>query len=196
MKNKNIIIWIIGFIIFFIVVYLGYNELSSRYEKSKTNDNKEISDNLTQGEDGSTEDTKVEAADFTVYDEEGKVVKLSEYKGTPIVLNFWASWCGPCQSEMPHFKKAYDKYGKDVKILMINMTDGQRETVESAKKFMEDNGYDMITLYDKDLDAAMKYNISGIPRTVFIDKDGFIEIDRVGVVNEEFLDEMIERIKK
>jgi len=95
MKNKNIIIWIIGFIIFFIVVYLGYNELSSRYEKSKTNDNKEISDNLTQGEDGSTEDTKVEAADFTVYDEEGKVVKLSDYKGTPIVLNFWASWCGP-----------------------------------------------------------------------------------------------------
>jgi len=97
---------------------------------------------------------------------------------------------------MPHFKKAYDKYGKDVKVLMINMTDGQRETVENAKKFMEDNGYDMITLYDKDLDAAMKYNISGIPRTVFIDKDGFIEIDRVGVVNEEFLDEMIERIKK
>jgi cytochrome c biogenesis protein CcmG/thiol:disulfide interchange protein DsbE len=196
MKNKNMILWIIGFIIFFIVVYLGYNELSSRYEENKINDNKEITENNLQVEEDNTGDTKVEAADFTVYDKDGNQVKLSDYKGTPVVLNFWASWCPPCKSEMPHFKEADDKYGEDIKILMINMTDGKRETVESAKEFMEDNGYDMITLYDKDLDAATKYKISGIPRTVFIDKDGFIEIDRVGIVNEVFLDEMIERIKK
>jgi cytochrome c biogenesis protein CcmG/thiol:disulfide interchange protein DsbE len=196
MKNKNIILWVIGFIIFFIVVYLGYNELSSRYEKNKDNENKEITENIPKDKGKNTDNTKVEALDFTVYDEEGNQVKLSDYKGTPVVVNFWASWCGPCQSEMPHFKDAADKYGEDVKILMVNMTDGQRETVETAKKFMDDNGYDMTTLYDKDLDAAMKYKISGIPRTVFIDKDGFIEIDRVGIVNEVFLDEMIERIKK
>lgn len=196
MKNKNIILWVIGFIIFLVVVYLGYNELSSKYEENKANENKEISENIPQDEEENNEDTKVEALDFTVYDEAGNQVKLSDYKGTPVVLNFWASWCPPCKSEMPHFKNAADKYGEDIKILMVNMTDGQRETVESAKNFMVDNGYDMTTLYDKDLDAAMKYKISGIPRTVFIDKDGFIEIDRVGIVNEEFLDDMIERIKK
>jgi len=196
MKNKTIIIWIIGFIIFFILVYLGYNELSSRYNENEKNNNKGISDSLITGEEGKTEDTKDKAVDFTVYDEDGKEVKLSDYKGTPVVLNYWASWCGPCQSEMPLFKEANDKYGDNVKILMINMTDGQRETVESAKKFMVDNGYDMLTLYDKDLDFANKYNVSSIPRTVFIDKDGFITMERIGVVNEEFLDAMIERIKK
>lgn len=196
MKNKNIIIWIIGFVIFFILVYLGYNELSSRYNKNEKNNNKGISDSLITGEEGNTEDTKAKAIDFTVYDEDGKEVKLSDYKGTPLVLNYWASWCDPCQSEMPLFKDANDKYGDNVKILMINMTDGQRETVESAKKFMVDNGYDMLTLYDKDLDFANKYNVASIPRTVFIDKEGFITMERIGIVNEEFLDAMIERIKK
>lgn len=196
MKNKNIILWVIGFIIFLVVVYLGYNELSSIYEENKSKENEEIAENIPKNEEENNEDTKVEALDFTVYDEADNQVKLSDYMGTPVVLNFWASWCPPCKEEMPHFKNAADKYGEDVTILMINMTDGQRETVESAKKFMVDNGYDMTTLYDKDLDAAMKYKISGIPRTVFIDKDGFIEIDRVGIVNEEFLNDMIERIKK
>ncbi|WP_346895900.1 TlpA disulfide reductase family protein [Clostridium sp. UBA7503] len=196
MKNKNIIIWVIGFIIFFILVYLGYNELSSRYKENDKNNNKGISDSLITGEKDKTEDTKTKAVDFTVYDEDGKAVKLSDYKGIPVVLNYWASWCGPCQSEMPHFKEANDKYGDNVKILMINMTDGQRETVESAKKFMADNEYDMLTLYDMDLDFANKYNVASIPRTVFIDKDGFITMERIGIVNEEFLDDMIERINK
>jgi len=196
MKNKNIIIWIIGFIIFFILVYLGYNELSSRYNENEKNNNKGISDSLITGEEGMTEDTKAKAVDFTVYDEDGKEVKLSDYKGTPVVLNYWASWCGPCQSEMPLFKEANNKYGDNVKILMINMTDGQRETAESAKKFMVDNEYDMLTLYDKDLDFANKYNVASIPRTVFIDKEGFITMERIGIVNEEFLEAMIERIKK
>lgn len=196
MKNKNIIIWIIGFIIFFILVYLGYNELSSRYNENEKNNNKGINENITTGEEGNKEDTKAKAVDFTVYDEDGNEVKLSDYKGTPLVLNYWASWCGPCQSEMPLFKEANNKYGDNVKILMINMTDGQRETVESAKKYMVDNGYDMLTLYDTDLDFANKYNVASIPRTVFIDKDGFITMERFGIVNEEFLDAMIKRINK
>lgn len=196
MKNKNIIIWIIGFIIFFILVYLGYNELSSRYNENEKNNNKGISDSLITGEEGKTEDKKAKAVDFTVYDEDGKEVKLSDYKGTPVVLNYWASWCGPCQSEMPLFKEVNNKYGDNVKILMINMTDGQRETAESAKKFMVDNEYDMLTLYDKDLDFANKYNVASIPRTVFIDKEGFITMERIGIVNEEFLEAMIEKIKK
>lgn len=196
MKNKNIIIWIIGFIIFFILVYLGYNELSSRYNENEKNNNKGISDSLITGEEGKTEDKKAKAVDFTVYDEDGKEVKLSDYKGTPVVLNYWASWCGPCQSEMPLFKEVNNKYGDNVKILMINMTDGQRETAESAKKFMVDNEYDMFTLYDKDLDFANKYNVASIPRTIFIDKEGFITMERIGIVNEEFLEAMIEKIKK
>ena len=80
----------------------------------------------------STEDAepeKVAAPDFTVYDGTGTEVRLSDYVGKPIVLNFWASWCGPCQSEMPEFDAAYEELGEDIHFLMVNMTDGSRETV-------------------------------------------------------------------
>ena len=68
------------------------------------------------------------APDFTVYDSQGTAVRLSDYRGTPVVLNFWASWCGPCQREMPDFDAVYQQLGEEVQFLMVNVTDGSRET--------------------------------------------------------------------
>ena len=64
------------------------------------------------------------APDFTVQEADGTVHKLSEYKGKPIVLNFWASWCGPCRAEMPEFNEVYKERGTEVQFLMVNLTDG------------------------------------------------------------------------
>ena len=63
------------------------------------------------------------APDFTVTDAEGNEVKLSDFRGKGVVLNFWASWCGPCKSEMPHFQKAYEEYGEDVTFLTWGFDD-------------------------------------------------------------------------
>jgi thiol-disulfide isomerase/thioredoxin len=136
---------------------------------------------------------KVKAKDFTVYDENLKEVKLSDYIGKPVVLNFWASWCGPCQSEMPGFNEMSKKYSKDnIAILMINLTDGDRETTSTAKKYIDQNKYDMKVLYDSKLDAAQKYSINSIPRTIFIDKEGNIFKDtQAGVISEEELEKQI-----
>ena len=112
------------------------------------------------------------APDFTVYDKNGKPVKLSDMKGTPVVLNFWASWCPPCKAEMPDFDEIAKEYEGKVAFMMVNLTDGQRETQSSAQAFIDSMGYTFPVYFDLDSEAAYAYGIQSIPNTFFIDSDG------------------------
>ena len=88
------------------------------------------------------------ANDFTVINNEGESVSLSDFFGKPIIVNFWASWCGPCKMELPEFEKAYKTYGEEIEFLMVNLTDEYGETVESVKKFTKDNKYNFPLYFD------------------------------------------------
>lgn len=112
------------------------------------------------------------APDFTMTDASGEEVKLSDFFGKPVVLNFWASWCGPCKSEMPHFEEAYQKYGEDINFVIVNLTDGARETVETASDFIEEQGYTFPLYFDTNTEGAMTYGTYSIPVTYFIGADG------------------------
>lgn len=188
MKNKKLILGIAGFAVFLGLVYAAYNGLTKEYkDQIKGSGNSAVTNN--------DEGSKNKAPDFTVYDEDMNEVKLSDFEGIPVVLNFWATWCGYCKDEMPYFQKASENFSKEqVKILMINMTDGRSETKEKAIEYMKNNNYTMNLLLDIDQEVANGYRVSGIPRTIFIDKDGYIRKDKVGKIDADTLNTMIEEL--
>lgn len=176
---------------------------SPEYEKNNTGSGETSGETLNTDESGNSSDEeadkdtdvtgeesedRIKAWDFTVYDYDGNQVTLYDYIGTPIVLNFWASWCGPCRMEMPHFNKVSQEYSDDELIfLMVDLVDGQRETVEKGKKFIEENEYTFTVLFDSDQDAAYTYMIRSIPTTLFIDSEGYIEAGVEGMIDETTL---------
>ena len=133
--------------------------------------------------DATENETLPMATDFVVYDATGKACKLSEFQGKPVVVNFWASWCGPCKSEMPDFQKAYEKYGDKVAFMMVNMTDGMQETRSSAEAFLKKNNYTFPVYFDEELSAATNYNVWSIPATYLVDAQGHLVAGARGALN-------------
>lgn len=132
--------------------------------------------------------------DFTVTDGDGNPVSLSDFIGKPIIVNFWASWCGPCKMEMPDFEKAYSQYGEEIHFVIVNLTDGSRETVETAKRFIEEQGYTFPVYFDTDSSAAIAYGVSSIPASYFIDAAGNPIAQARGALDAETLQKGIDMI--
>jgi len=135
-----------------------------------------------------------DAPDFTVYDADGNAVKLSDFAGKTVVINFWASWCPYCVQEMPDFQKVSDEY-TDVVFMMINVTDGSRETMEKAKAHVEKNSFTFPVYYDTDLDADSAYGISSLPSTFVVNADGKIVGRALGMIDGDALRNALENLK-
>lgn len=139
-----------------------------------------------------TEERNAEkAADFTVYDKDGKPVKLSEMTGKPTVVNFWATWCGYCVEELPAFDRAAEKYGDKVNFMIVDLTDGMRETQDAALAFLKEKGYTFPAYFDTDSSAAAAYAVQSIPLTLFVDKDGCIFKVQIGLMEEALLEQVL-----
>jgi len=183
-RNNFKRIWISVFIAILILISILYTVLSNQYKPDTSSG--------TQ-----TQKTLVSAPDFTVIDKNGNSVSLSDFIGRPIVLNFWASWCPPCKAEMPDYEDLYQEYSqKGVVFIMINMTDGSRETVNTATNFIADKGYSFPVYFDTLYSAAIAYNISSIPDSIFINKDGKIVSSYVGMIDADTLKSNLEKIIK
>lgn len=200
-KYLKIIIYTLGFIIFISLAVFGYNYLSDSYLLEDGNMNDVDEDIPTQVQNSHTTNTIVvqedvkenleKAADFEVLNNEGAKVKLSDFFGKPIVVNFWATWCGLCQEEIPEFQEVYNTYNGQIEFLMVNLTDGYGDTVEDVKKFVQDNTYTFPLYFDTEYSAANAYGIYSVPQTLFIDADGNIVKLYIGMINTRTLEKYI-----
>ena len=137
----------------------------------------------------------IPALDFTLTDQFGNTHTLEEYKGKTILLNFWATWCGPCRSEMPDLQSIYEDYGKNEKDLVVlgvaapNL--GQEGAEADITAFLEENGYTYPTLMNTDASLFYSYGISSFPTTFMIDKDGNVYGYIIGAQSREVFDDII-----
>lgn len=194
---KKTLIIVLCAVVLFAAAYFGYDYLSKSYipenggisQDSSESESSKSEEEGTPAEESSSDVTEevFYAPDFTVYDKEGNPVSLSDFEGKPVIINFWATWCGYCVGGMPNYQKLFEKYGDDVVLMMINVTDGQSETKEDAMAFIEEKGYTFTVYYDTDLSATHTYGAYSLPATGFVTKSGVYAGGQIGSMPEETL---------
>ena len=199
MKNKTLLITLTVFLGVLGIAAALYPKLSAEIQPQQmaamptvteavTEETQAVSETAASTE--PTEPEPVLAPDFTVLDWDGNEVKLSDYFGKPIVLNFWAHWCGPCESEMPEFNGVYEELGGEVTFLMTHVG----SEVEEGKAKVTENGYTFPVLFDNESAAANFYGIGAYPTTIFINAEGHIKAYYIGAMDRDLLQRGIDMI--
>lgn len=128
----------------------------------------------------------MQAPDFTINNVNGDEVSLSDYRGTKVFLNFWASWCPPCKEEMPAIQKLHKNYD-NIKVVTVN----SGENKDKVLNYLMENDFSFTTLLDKNGKVTTDYLIRGIPSTFVIDEDGIILRKQRGAITYGKMEEMI-----
>ncbi|MCS7181479.1 MAG: TlpA family protein disulfide reductase [bacterium] len=132
------------------------------------------------------------APDFTLNSIDGRIIKLSNYKGKKVILNFWAVWCGPCRAEIPDFVKFYNENKNKVEIIGIEVSGKKKDVEEIIKKF---NINYPICISDGKIEELYG-GIRAVPTTFIIDENGYIKLKKIGIIREEELKEILKNEKK
>ncbi len=143
-----------------------------------------------QGREVAAEKGKV-APDFVLPAVDGTSVRLSDFAGRPVFVNFWATWCGPCRKEMPEIVAANDRYAdRGLAVIAVNL----QEDREAAAGFAREFGMDFPTALDFKGEVGGAYRVTGLPTSYFIDRSGVIQAVWFGPLSAEELDKQLRKI--
>jgi len=128
------------------------------------------------------------APEFTLLDLDGNEVRLSEFRGKAVFINFWATWCPPCRAEMPDIESLYQEH-KDKGLVVIGVDIGESEA--TVRRFVQQGGYSWTFVLDSDGSVAANYNIRAIPTSFFIDREGLIQAVNIGAMTKRDMEAML-----
>lgn len=149
---------------------------------------------------GSADPEKIPAPDFTLTDQYGNTHTLSDYKGKTVFLNFWATWCGPCQQEMPDIQKMYEEHNKNADdLVVLGVANPKTDTnsnnadvsEEEVKQFLDENGYTYPVAMDTTGEFFAEYGVTAFPTTFMIDKDGNVFGYVTGTLTEDMMKSIV-----
>ena len=161
--------WFTVVLVLCVVFFVG-RTLYNTYKESKENESVQVS----QG---------VHATDFTLPLLNGEMVTLQEHQGKIVILNFWASWCEPCNTEMPHLQAFYEQHKRDVEILAVNVT--TKDNVTDVGKFVDKYQLTFPVLLDESGETSTMYGAFTFPTTIIIDREGNINQEILGPLDED-----------
>jgi peroxiredoxin len=183
-----------------IIVLAGAIIIVNLLKPSITEGNKEITkEDLTVNEDVPGVDlSQVKeggpAPDFELTTLAGETVKLSDYKGKKVILNFWATWCPPCKAEMPHMQKFYEQNEKNgIEIVAVNLTNLDKGQTE-IENFVKEYGLTFDIPLDEEGTIGAQYQAFSIPTSYIIDSKGIIMKKIIGPMDEEMLKNLTKEI--
>lgn len=168
-----------------IIVLIGLAAFNLYQDRKKVTDIGETGIAVSNDKNGIAVGEK--APDFQVETIGGKKVKLSDYRGKKVFLNFWATWCPPCKAEMPHMQSFYEGKPENVEILAVNL----EESASKAKDFADQYRLDFPVLLDRSGAVAEVYDIYTIPTTYVLNEDGTVHQKIIGPMDEAMMNNLI-----
>ena len=130
------------------------------------------------------------APDFQLEALSGDAVRLSDFRGKPVLINFWATWCGPCRLEMPAIESRFEEHKSDLVVLGINFD----ESASDVRAFVQELGLTFTILLDPGGEVQKLYKIRGYPTTYLVDADGVVRIQHIGVMTQDQLDGYLSQV--
>ena len=124
------------------------------------------------------------APDFTLQGLNGDQVNLNDFRGKDVLINFWATWCGPCRIEMPTIQARFEQHNPNLAVLAVDFD----EPAPQVQAFVDELGLTFDVLLDPGGEIQKLYQVRGYPTSVFVDQDGVVQIVHIGIVTESQLD--------